>query len=115
MGWKLVELDREETKTDPDPDPIVPTVHDSSEEETTHSPDWYTEEDRKVAMVLSGSCNNCSHLRMVYNNSGNYNLKGVWCSALRKRLEYKVENCDEFYSIGDEIEKLIKNMGINNE
>jgi len=108
MGWRLVEVEKTDTSTEVNPDPIQPTVDQEVDEQTIDFPDWYNEHDRKVKMVLMGICNNCSHLRLLFNNGDSYELRGAWCSALRRKLEQKVKDCQAFYSVADEIDRLMK-------
>jgi len=115
MGWRLVEVEREDTETNIDLDPIQPTAGHGIDETTIDFPDWYSEHDSKVKMVLMGICNSCSHLRLLFRNDDNYELRGSWCSALRQKLEQKIDNCDAFYAVGDEIEKLVDNQATNHD
>lgn len=75
-------------------------------------PAWYTDEDRKAVAILQGICKTCTHLLLVKDNSTQYEFKGIWCAALRVKLEVKVESCPKFYALGDEIDRLTKQMGI---
>lgn len=86
-----------------------------SEQDSTQSvniPSWYTEEDRKAKEVLNGICKSCAHLLIVKDNDHEFELNGFWCTAYKKKLEIKLENCHEYYPLSDEIDRIIKNLGI---
>jgi len=75
-------------------------------------PSWYTKEDRKANLVLQGFCRNCLHLWFAENNDGKNEFHGLWCAMLGKKLEDKVESCREFKDFGNELERLIEELGI---
>jgi hypothetical protein len=75
-------------------------------------PNWYTEEDRKAMAVQEGICKTCAHLWFVKDNNPKHEFKGLWCAALKVKLEEKVETCPQFYAFGDEVDRLAKQMGV---
>jgi hypothetical protein len=80
------------------------------EQEADDMPHWYTEEDRKAVSALKGICGNCAY-QFASRNNGEF--KGLWCEALKKKLETKIESCPEFYALGDELSRLKKEMGLS--
>ncbi len=83
-----------------------------SEQNKDDFPAWYTEEGRKAKAVQEGICKDCAHLWLIRDDRGNFEFKGVWCAIFKRKLEAKVESCPKFYALGDEIDRLIKQMGI---
>ena len=113
MGWKLVKADSANTKVDQRPG--FTNITKQSKAESISIPSWYTEEDRMAKAVMEGICKGCAHLLFLRENSLLYEFKGVWCAVLKKKLQVKVDGCTKFYELGDEIERLIKELGIGNK
>lgn len=84
-------------------------------ENPDNAPAWYTEEDRKAVAVLNGICKTCAHFLLVKDNSTKHEFKGVWCAALKKKLEAKVESCPKFRSIAQQLAELIVDMKTQGE
>ncbi len=40
------------------------------------------------------------------------NGRGFWCAALKIKLQEQINSCPDFYAYGDEIERLIKTLGL---
>ncbi len=81
----------------------------TSDKDSPHEsiPTWYTEEDRTMKRVMQGICGECSHMLFESNNG-----RGFWCAALKMKLKKELNNCPDFYASGDEIERLIKTLGL---
>lgn len=73
-------------------------------------PHWYTEEDRIAVGVLKGICCKCAYLHFASRENGDF--KGLMCSILKAKLEIPVDSCPYFVSTKDEIDRLMKELGI---
>ncbi len=113
MGWKLVKVDSTNTKSDEKPN--LTNITKKSKAESIAIPSWYTDEDHKAKSVLDGICKGCAHLLLVKDNSSKHEFKGVWCAALKKKLEVKVESCPKFRSFAQELAEIITNMKARGE